>query len=43
VTTGPLPIQGSLLVSFFPTPSGPLPDEAVGLEAKKRNRFTCGR
>jgi hypothetical protein len=39
MTAGPLPIQASLLVSLIaPPPSGPLPVEAVALEAKKRNR-----
>jgi hypothetical protein len=39
MSAGPLPIQASLLVSLIPPPpSGPLPVEAVALEAKKRNR-----
>jgi hypothetical protein len=39
MTAGPLPIQASLLVSLIaPPPSGPLPVEAMALEAKKRNR-----
>jgi hypothetical protein len=39
MTAGPLPIQASLLISLIaPPPSGPLPVEAVALEAKKRNR-----
>ena len=36
---GPLPVPASLLVTLIPPPpSGPLPGEAVALEAKKRNR-----
>jgi hypothetical protein len=39
MSAGPLPVQASLLVSLIPPPpSGPLPIEAVVLEAKKRNR-----
>ena len=39
MTAGPLPIQASLLVTLIPPPpSGPLPVQAVALEAKKRNR-----
>src|ERR1700744_2095576 len=36
---GPLPVPASLLVTLIPPPpSGPLPGEAVALEAKRRNR-----
>ncbi|MGH3252206.1 MAG: hypothetical protein ACRDOI_39180 [Trebonia sp.] len=36
---GPLPVPASLLITLIPPPpSGPLPVEAVALEAKKRNR-----
>jgi hypothetical protein len=39
MSAGPVPVQASLLVSFIPPPpSGPLPVEAMALEAKKRNR-----
>jgi len=39
MSAGRLPVQASLLVSLIPPPpSGPLPVEAVALEAKKRNR-----
>ena len=39
MSAGPLPIQASLLVSLIPPPpSGPLPVEALALDAKKRNR-----
>jgi hypothetical protein len=39
MSAGPLPVQASLLVSLIPPPpSGPLPVNAVALEAKKRNR-----
>jgi hypothetical protein len=39
MTAGPLPIQASLLVTLIPPPpSGPLPVEAVALDAKRRNR-----
>jgi hypothetical protein len=39
MTAGPLPIQASLLITLIPPPpSGPLPVEAVALDAKKRNR-----
>ena len=39
MTAGPLPVQASLLVTLIPPPpTGPLPLEAVALEAKKRNR-----
>jgi hypothetical protein len=36
---GPLPVPASLLVTLIPPPpSGPMPAEAMALEAKKRNR-----
>lgn len=39
MSAGPVPVQASLLVSLIPPPpSGPLPVEAMALEAKKRNR-----
>lgn len=39
MSVGPLPVQGSLLVTLIPPPPpGPLPVEAVALDAKKRNR-----
>jgi hypothetical protein len=39
MTAGPLPVQASLLVTLIPPPPpGPLPFEAVALDAKKRNR-----
>jgi hypothetical protein len=39
MTAGPLPIQATLLITLIPPPpSGPLPVEAVALDAKKRNR-----
>jgi hypothetical protein len=39
MSAGPLPVQASLLVSLIPPPpSGPLPVDAVAMEAKKRNR-----
>ena len=39
MTAGPLPVQASLLVTLIPPPpTGPLPVEAVALDAKKRNR-----
>lgn len=39
MTAGPLPIQASLLITLIPPPpSGPLPVEAVALDAEKRHR-----
>ena len=39
MTAGPVPVPASLIVTLIPPPqSGPLPVEAMALEAKNRNR-----